>query len=125
MGMGDFLHFNVNRLMIDEYPILDIFAAPKAYAQIRQPARRDVRPVLHPSSTESVASSTLTWFLTVFFIFILSPILFLAVFVFSATILRPNLLREWFMLVKTSPLGATIIAAYFMVLLVLWGEFQC
>jgi hypothetical protein len=47
------------------------------------------------------------------------------VFVFSATILCPNLLREWFMLVKTSPLGATIIAAYFMVLLVLWGEFQC
>ena len=106
-------------------PQLDIFAALKAYTQTRQPVRRDVRPGLRPLSTESVGSSTLTWFLTVFFIFILSPILFLATFVFSATIFSPNLLQECFVLVKTSPLGATAIAAYFMVLLVVWGEFRC
>jgi len=48
-------------------PQLDIFATLKAYVQTRQPVRCDVRPGLHPLSTESVRSSTLTWFLTVFY----------------------------------------------------------
>ena len=51
-----------------------------------------------------------------FSIFILSPILLLATFVVSATILCPNHLQECFIFVKTSPLGAMVIAAYFMVL---------
>jgi hypothetical protein len=124
MGTGNFLPFNFNRLMIDEYPILDILAAPKAYAQMHQPVWHDVQPVLCPSSTESVMLSTLTWFLTMFFFFILSSIL-LGASIFLATILGPNLLQECFILVKASLLGATIIAAYFMVLLVVWGEFWC
>jgi len=106
-------------------PVLDVLAAPKAYAQTRQPDRHNVRPVLCPSSAESVASSTSTWFLTVFIIFVFSPLFLLAALVFLATTLGPKLSEECLMLVKTSPLGATVIAAYFMVLLVVWGEFQC
>jgi hypothetical protein len=110
-------------------PISDVVTTPKAYAQTRQPDRHDVQPVLRPSSSGSVASSTSTWFLTVFIIFVLSPLLSLAALVFSATIfgptLGPKLLEECLVLLKTSPLGATVIAAYFMVLLAVWGEFWC
>jgi len=101
---------------------LDILAAPKAYAQTCQPDQT-VWPMLLPSSTKSVASSPWIWFLTVFSIFTILPIA-LVFMIFSGTFLNQILSEECFVLLRISPLGATAILSYFMVLLVTWGMYK-
>jgi len=101
---------------------LDILAAPKAYAQTRQPDRT-VWPMLLPSSTKSVTSSPWIWFITVFSIFTILPIALVFV-IFSGTFLNQILSEECFVLLRISPLGATAILSYFMVLLLTWGMYK-
>ena len=125
MGMFGFLLLIFNMLIFGEIPILDVLAAPvKTYAQTHQCDPHEARPVLRLSSAESVASSTLTWFLTVFLLFIFSPLLLLTALVSSAKLFDPNLMEECLVWVKTSPLGATVIVVYYLILLAAWGEFH-
>jgi hypothetical protein len=100
--------------------ILDVLATPKAYAQTCQP-NRFVRPVLLPSTTISIASKAWAWFFAVSSIFLLFPVA-LVVSLFSIiSFFNQNFSDKFFVMLKVSPFGATVISGYFAVFFVTWG----
>jgi len=97
--------------------ILDVLATPKAYAQTRRPDQL-IRPVLLPSTTTSIASKAWTWFFAITSIFILFPAAFVTSLV---SFFNLNFCEEFFEMLKVSPLGATVISGYFVLVFVTWG----
>ena len=81
---------------------------------------QDVKPVLSPSSTQSVSNWAPTWFLFVSLIFGL-PITLTVVLFPLASIFSPTLLEICIQILKISPLRASILVGYFLVVLFLWS----
>ena len=81
---------------------------------------RNVKPVLLPSSTQSVANWAPTWFLVVSLIFGLPITLTVALFPL-ASIFSPTLLKTCIQILKILPLGASVLVGYSLVVLFLWS----
>ena len=81
---------------------------------------RNVKPVLSPLSTQSVANWAPTWFLFVSLIFGLPTTLMVALFPL-ASIFSPILLETCIQILKILPLGASVLVGYFLVVLFLWS----
>ena len=80
----------------------------------------NVKPVLSPSSTQSVANWAPTWFLFVSLIFSLPITLMVALFPL-ASIFSPTLLETCIQILKILPLGASVLVGYSLVVLFLWS----
>ena len=84
---------------------------------------RNVKPALSPSSTQSVANSAPTWFLFVSLIFGLPIGLIVALFPLAG-VFWPTLLETCIHILKISPLGASLLIGYFLVILFLWSAYS-
>ena len=82
-----------------------------------------MKPVLSPSSTQSVVNLVPTWFLFTLLIFSLL-IALMVVLLPLVGVFCPTLLETCIHILKTSPLGASLLIGYFLMVLFLWSAYS-
>lgn len=126
--------------------LIDIISALKVHAHTRNPGRPS-RAVLRPSSKRTIGFSPVAWFMSIVLLFgtpvLIAPLLIpcitasllsgftsfgsplptITLLISASKILGNAFLDIFISLLRISPLGATALIGYFMLVIVLWCMF--